>query len=166
MKIANIKAREVLDSRGNPTVEVDCILENGILGRAIVPSGASTGSREALELRDNDKRVVIVQEQTGNKEVFFGDCDPLYNYYMIDIYGLSIKECKDLSVLIGTLIGKNIVRDVKYTDDEGNTYNDKWQLMFMQWVNPQPIEYLDIRRVGYNSTLKCVVGKIYSKKEE
>ena len=85
---------------------------------------------------------------------------------MIDIYGLSIKECKALSVLIGTLIGKNIVRDVKYTDDEGNTYNEKWQLMFMQWVNPQPIEYLDIRRVGYNSTLKCVVGKIYSKKEE
>lgn len=115
---------------------------------------------------DNDKRVVIVQEQTGNKEVFFGNCNPLYNYYMIDIYGLSIKECKDLSVLIGTLIGNNIVRDVKYIDDEGNTYNEKWQLMFMQWVNPQPIEYLDIRRVGYNATLKCVVEKIYSKKEE
>ncbi len=56
MKIKNIKAREVLDSRGNPTVEVDVILENGVLGRAIVPSGASTGSREALELRDNDNR--------------------------------------------------------------------------------------------------------------
>ena len=54
MKIKDIKAREVLDSRGNPTVEVDVILENGVLGRAIVPSGASTGSREALELRDND----------------------------------------------------------------------------------------------------------------
>ena len=56
MKIKDIKAREVLDSRGNPTVEVDVILENGVLGRAIVPSGASTGSREALELRDNDNR--------------------------------------------------------------------------------------------------------------
>ncbi len=56
MKIKDIKAREVLDSRGNPTVEVDVILENGILGRAIVPSGASTGSREALELRDNDSK--------------------------------------------------------------------------------------------------------------
>ena len=115
---------------------------------------------------DNDKRVVIIQEQTGNKEVFFGTCNPLYNYYMIDIYGLSIIECKDLSVLIGSLIGNNIVRDVKYIDDEGNTYNEKWQLMFMQWVNPQPIEYIDIRRIGYNATLKCVVGKIYSKKEE
>ncbi len=53
-KIKDIKAREVLDSRGNPTVEVDVILENGVLGRAIVPSGASTGEREALELRDQD----------------------------------------------------------------------------------------------------------------
>ena len=55
-KIKDIKAREILDSRGNPTVEVDVILDNGIMGRASVPSGASTGSREALELRDNDNR--------------------------------------------------------------------------------------------------------------
>ncbi len=53
-KIENIKAREILDSRGNPTVEVDVILDNGIVGRAAVPSGASTGEREALELRDQD----------------------------------------------------------------------------------------------------------------
>ena len=52
IKIKDIKAREILDSRGNPTVEVDVILENGIIGRAAVPSGASTGEREALELRD------------------------------------------------------------------------------------------------------------------
>jgi enolase len=55
MKIKNVIGREILDSRGNPTVEVDVILENGILGRAAVPSGASTGEREALELRDGDK---------------------------------------------------------------------------------------------------------------
>lgn len=55
-KIINIKGREVLDSRGNPTVEADVILESGVIGTAIVPSGASTGEREALELRDNDKR--------------------------------------------------------------------------------------------------------------
>ncbi|MFP5248045.1 MAG: phosphopyruvate hydratase, partial [Thermoanaerobaculia bacterium] len=54
-KIAEIFAREILDSRGNPTIEVDCLLDNGALGRAAVPSGASTGSREALELRDGDK---------------------------------------------------------------------------------------------------------------
>ncbi|MEL0337274.1 MAG: phosphopyruvate hydratase [bacterium] len=53
--IKNIKAREILDSRGNPTVEVDVFLENGVFGRASVPSGASTGEYEAAELRDNDK---------------------------------------------------------------------------------------------------------------
>ena len=56
MKIKDVKGREILDSRGNPTVEVDVILENGIVGRAAVPSGASTGEREALELRDGDKK--------------------------------------------------------------------------------------------------------------
>jgi len=54
-KIKKVLAREILDSRGNPTIEVDCLLTNGILGRAAVPSGASTGDKEALELRDNDK---------------------------------------------------------------------------------------------------------------
>lgn len=53
--ITNVCAREVLDSRGNPTIEVEVTLENGLVGRAIVPSGASTGTNEALELRDNDK---------------------------------------------------------------------------------------------------------------
>ena len=55
MKIQKIHAREILDSRGNPTVEVDVVLENGVMGRAAVPSGASTGENEALELRDGDK---------------------------------------------------------------------------------------------------------------
>ena len=55
MKITRVHGREILDSRGNPTVEVDLTLESGVLGRAAVPSGASTGEREALELRDGDK---------------------------------------------------------------------------------------------------------------
>ena len=55
-KIEKVKAREILDSRGNPTVEVDVYLTGGILGRAAVPSGASTGEREAVELRDGDKK--------------------------------------------------------------------------------------------------------------
>ena len=54
MKITKIQAREILDSRGNPTVEADVLLANGMMGRACVPSGASTGSREACELRDKD----------------------------------------------------------------------------------------------------------------
>ena len=69
MRIQKIKAREVLDSRGNPTVEADCILENGVRGRAIVPSGASTGEHEALELRDGDKKKYLgkgVTKAVGN----------------------------------------------------------------------------------------------------
>jgi len=54
-KIVDIRAREIIDSRGNPTVEADVHLDNGVMGRAAVPSGASTGSREAVELRDGDK---------------------------------------------------------------------------------------------------------------
>ncbi|MBI3085533.1 MAG: phosphopyruvate hydratase, partial [candidate division NC10 bacterium] len=53
-EISEVRAREILDSRGNPTVEVEVLLESGALGRAAVPSGASTGEREALELRDGD----------------------------------------------------------------------------------------------------------------
>ncbi|MBV9748902.1 MAG: phosphopyruvate hydratase, partial [Acetobacteraceae bacterium] len=53
--ITDLVAREILDSRGNPTIEVDCVLESGARGRAAVPSGASTGAHEAVELRDGDK---------------------------------------------------------------------------------------------------------------
>ena len=55
MLISDVKAREILDSRGNPTLEVEVLLESGAFGRAAVPSGASTGENEALELRDGDK---------------------------------------------------------------------------------------------------------------
>jgi enolase len=68
-QIADIRAREILDSRGNPTIEADVILESGVVGRATAPSGASTGSREALELRDGDKGRYLgkgVQKAVGN----------------------------------------------------------------------------------------------------
>ena len=58
-KIQSIRGRQILDSRGNPTVEVDVLLEGGILGRGAVPSGASTGENEACELRDGDKSVYL-----------------------------------------------------------------------------------------------------------
>ncbi|WP_400251271.1 hypothetical protein [Methanobrevibacter smithii] len=105
---------------------------------------------------DNDKRVITIQEQTGQKEVFYGNIMPMFNYYMFDIYGLSIQECKNISLMLGYLIGKNVIREVN-----NNGKLEKWQIMFIQWANPQPIEYLDIRRVGYNATYKCVVNKIY-----
>ena len=57
--IIDVRARQILDSRGNPTVEVEVLTENGVMGRAAVPSGASTGTHEAVELRDNDKKVYL-----------------------------------------------------------------------------------------------------------
>ena len=57
--ISQVKARQILDSRGNPTLEVDVMLESGAMGRAAVPSGASTGSREAVELRDGNTKVFM-----------------------------------------------------------------------------------------------------------
>ena len=100
---------------------------------------------------DEDERVIVVQEQPGEKVVFYGDIDPLFNYYQVNIYGLSIRENKEASTVIGDLINKHII----------HTYGkEKWQIIFMQYSNPQAIEYMDIRRVGYSATLKCVVNRI------
>ncbi len=89
-KISDVFAREVLDSRGNPTVEVEVVLENGMMGRAIVPSGASTGEHEAIELRDGDKHryhgkgvkkavenvnLTIAPELTGMEATYQADID-------------------------------------------------------------------------------------------
>lgn len=98
---------------------------------------------------DNDIKVIVIQEQMGEKVVFYGDCPPLFNYYSIQIFGTSIQECKEMSVEIGNLIGKSI------TYQKGN---ETWQFIFKQFSNPQAIEYMDIRRVGYTATLKCVVN--------
>ena len=59
--ITSIRAREILDSRGNPTIEVDILCDDGSFGRAAVPSGASTGEHEAIELRDNDNKRYLVR---------------------------------------------------------------------------------------------------------
>src|ERR1700748_1292874 len=84
--IASVRAREILDSRGNPTVEVDVILADGTLGRAAVPSGASTGAYEAVELRDGDKKrylgkgvtkaVENVNELTAPRLIAMAACEP------------------------------------------------------------------------------------------
>ncbi|MGE5456213.1 MAG: phosphopyruvate hydratase [Ignavibacteriales bacterium] len=91
MKIKNIIGREILDSRGNPTVEVDVILENGILGRASVPSGASTGEREALELRDGGNRYMGkgVQKAVNNVNTVLRD--NLIGFDVLDQKGLDYK---------------------------------------------------------------------------
>lgn len=108
---------------------------------------------------DNDIKVITVQEQTGDKVVFYGNCDPLYNYYMIDIYGESIQEEKEMSLTIQALIGTDNI--VEKTINKKNTV---WQIIIKQFSNFQPIEYQDIRRIGYNATMQCIVNKI--KEEE
>lgn len=111
MKITNVKAREILDSRGNPTVEVDIYLEDGSMGRAAVPSGASTGEREALELRDGGTRYMGkgVEKAVANvngplKEVVLGmdayDQKAL-DYAMIKADGTETKSKYGANAILG-----------------------------------------------------------------
>ncbi len=79
--IINIHAREILDSRGNPTVEVDVLLEDGSLGRAAVPSGASTGAHEAVEKRDGDKGRYLGKGVQQAVEAVLNEIDPLLTEY-------------------------------------------------------------------------------------
>ena len=112
MKIEKIVAREILDSRGNPTVEVDVVLENGVLGRAAVPSGASTGENEALELRDGDKGRYLgkgVQKAVKNVNEIIapalkGDCvfnQRALDYKMIALDGTPTKSKLGANAILG-----------------------------------------------------------------
>jgi hypothetical protein len=75
VEIESIRARELLDSRGNPTIEVDCLLIDGAFGRAIVPSGASTGQFEAVELRDGGDRYLGKGVETEQIHIAVIPCD-------------------------------------------------------------------------------------------
>lgn len=105
MKITDIRAREILDSRGNPTIEVDVTIENGMVARAAVPSGASTGEREALEMRDGDKsrfngKGVLNAVKNVNekiKPVIIGM--DVFDQYGIDTAMLELDGTKTKSVL-------------------------------------------------------------------
>lgn len=112
MKIQKIHAREILDSRGNPTVEVDVVLENGVMGRAAVPSGASTGENEALELRDGDKnrylgKGILTAVDNVNKIIapaLQGDCvldQRAIDYKMLDLDGTPTKSKLGANAILG-----------------------------------------------------------------
>ncbi len=110
-KIKDVIGREILDSRGNPTVEVDVILESGIMGRAAVPSGASTGVREALELRDKDDRymgkgvlkaVSHVNNELRNLVIGMDALDQKkLDYAMIELDGTENKERFGANAILG-----------------------------------------------------------------
>jgi hypothetical protein len=115
----------------------------------------------------NTEKVVVVQETSGSKIVFYGNATPLFNYYSIQVFGLSISESKSLSADIGNLIGISDYINVIYNDPKTKKkYNEKWQIIFQQYSNPQPIEYLDIRRIGYTATLKCIINLVSRKEIE
>ena len=130
MKITNVVGREVLDSRGNPTVEVDVYLEDGTMGRAIVPSGASTGEREALELRDGGSRYMGkgVEKAVANvngplKEVVVGlDAydQKTVDYAMIQADGTKTKSKYGANAILGismaTLKANILVKEQYYQD--------------------------------------------------
>ena len=109
--IIDVYAREILDSRGNPTVEVDVLLETGAYGRAAVPSGASTGQREALELRDKDKRYVgkgvqravkNIHEKIAPKILGMEACDQVsIDNFMIQLDGTKNKSKLGANAILG-----------------------------------------------------------------
>ncbi len=110
--IIDITAREILDSRGNPTVEVDVLLETGVLGRAAVPSGASTGAHEAVELRDGDKKRyggkgVLKAVKAVNSEIFEAlvgldvEEQVMLDYTMIDLDGTPNKSRLGANAILG-----------------------------------------------------------------
>ncbi|MEZ4727578.1 MAG: phosphopyruvate hydratase [Caldilineaceae bacterium] len=111
-EILHIHGREVLDSRGNPTVEVEVILEDGVMGRAIVPSGASTGAHEAVELRDGDKgryggkgvlqAVANVNETLAEELVGFDALDQvMIDEYMLELDGTENKGNLGANAILG-----------------------------------------------------------------
>lgn len=99
---------------------------------------------------DDDVKVILVQIAPGTKQVLY-DNEKLYDYFNIQIFGESIQEQKNTAVLIGDLIGENIVYEYN---------NKKYQLLFKQISNPQNIMYQDIRRVGYTMTLRVIIREI------
>lgn len=109
---------------------------------------------------DNDLKVIVCQEESGQKIVFYDNDKPLFNYYMINVYGDNIKEEKEASVIIGNLIGKSVVVDYVIKEKDKPTVTQKWQIIFMQMTNPRAIQYMDIRRVAYTMTLKCIVNRV------
>ncbi|MCK5870213.1 MAG: phosphopyruvate hydratase, partial [Methyloprofundus sp.] len=111
-RIVDIKAREILDSRGNPTIEADVVLASGYIGSAMVPSGASTGEREAIELRDGDNSRYLgkgVLKAVGNintkiREAVIGMDAPdqkVLDQKMIDLDGTHNKAVLGANAILG-----------------------------------------------------------------
>ena len=104
---------------------------------------------------DMDTKVVVCQETSGQKIVFYNNDNALFNYFTINVYGDNIQEQYEVINQIGRLIGKSVLIDYKV----GKT-TQKWQLIFKQMANPRAIQYMEIRRVAYTTTLQCIVNRV------
>lgn len=100
---------------------------------------------------DIDTKVIVCQETSGQKIVFFNNDNALFNYFTINVYGDNIKDQYEVINEIGRLIGKSVLIDYN---------NQKWQLIFKQMANPRAIQYMEIRRVAYTTTLQCIVNRV------
>ena len=109
---------------------------------------------------DKDIKVIVCQTESGQKVVFYDEDNPLFDYYTINTYGDNIKEEKETSVVLGNLIGKSVLLNYEIKEKNKPTVTQKWQIIFMQMSNPRAIQYMDIRRVGYTMTLKCIVNRV------
>lgn len=108
---------------------------------------------------DKDKNVIVVQEESGERVVFY-DGSSIYNYYNVDIFGDNIQTSKNISVDISNLIGNNIYFDWTITNDKEEKETQKWQILIKQFSNPRTLEWTDIRRVSYTMTLQCIINRI------
>lgn len=101
---------------------------------------------------DNDKNVIVVQQASGEKVVFYDNDNPMFNYFNIYIYGDSIESEYKTAIQLGELIGQH--EQITFND------NEKWQIIFKQYMNPRTINYYDIKRVAYTMTFQCIVNRI------
>ena len=127
--IVDVVAREILDSRGNPTVEADVLLESGVMGRAAVPSGASTGSREAIELRDGDASRFLgkgVQQAVENVNTEISEAiigldaqeQAFIDQTMIDLDGTDNKSCLGANAILAVSMAcAKAAAEAKHTAD-------------------------------------------------
>lgn len=115
--------------------------------------------KDKAKVENNNAKVIVITETSGEKIVFFNNDVPLFNYYDIQIFGDNIHEAKNTATTIGNLIGKSVIVTYQYKTDK-TTENQKWQIIFKQFANPRTIEFMDIRRIAYTATLKCIVNRV------
>ena len=115
--------------------------------------------RAEYSTNDEEKNVIVVQEESGSKVVFY-EAQPIYNYYNVDIFGTNIQVSKEVSVDIGNLIGQNIYFEWETIDKDKKKETQNWQILIKQFSNPRTLQWSDIRRISYTMTLQVIINRI------